>query len=217
MFLSTARIMNAPLTTRVLVMLLVVASATAAAQDDVGSQNQLPAIAGSPPPSILQGDFFGFSPVASDADGDTLTFWIGNKPAWASFQTTTGVLYGVPASGDLGLYTGIQIWVTDGQAWAVLPAFDIDVLSADLPSVRLSWEPPTTNSDGSMLSNLSGYRIHIFSLGSPEVQSVDVADPRLTSYLLGNLRPDLLYFAITAINSAGLESGYSDFLIHDLR
>lgn len=217
MFLRTARIMNAPLTTRVLVMLLVVASATAAAQDDVGFQNQLPAIAGSPPPSILQGDVFGFSPVASDADGDTLTFWIENKPAWASFQTTTGVLYGVPASEDVGLYTGIQIWVTDDEAWAALPAFDIDVLSADLPSVRLSWEPPTTNSDGSMLSNLSGYRIHIFSLGSPEVQSVDVADPRLTSYLLGNLGPDLLYFSITAINSAGMESGYSNFAIHDLR
>lgn len=122
------------------------------AQDAGGSQNQSPAIAGSPPLSILQGDVFGFSPVASDADGDTLTFWIGNKPAWASFQTTTGVLYGVPASEDLGLYTGIQIWVTDGQAWAALPAFDIDVLSADLPSVRLSWEPPTINSDGSMLA-----------------------------------------------------------------
>jgi len=217
MVLRTTRIKIASLLTLVLAIWLVASFGRAAAQDPAGSQNRPPGITGLPVPSILQGELFGFVPTASDADGDTLTFWIANKPGWAQFQPTTGVLYGVPGSEDVGAYERIQIWVTDGQAWTALPAFDIDVLASDLPWLRLSWDPPTTNIDGSMLSNLAGYRIYVFPFASTGTQIVEVSDPRLTSYLLGNLSPDIFAVAITSINSAGRESDYSELVIQDLR
>ncbi|UCG73911.1 MAG: fibronectin type III domain-containing protein [Chromatiales bacterium] len=202
---------------RVVAACFVAVSCTVAAQDSAGPQNHAPSISGSPSPSILQGDFFVFAPVASDAEGDTLTFWIQNKPGWADFHAPSGSLYGRLGPADIGRYENIQIWVTDGEAWAAMPAFDIDVLSAELPSVRLGWDAPTTNADGSPLTNLSGYRIYVFSVGSSEAQTVEVSDPQLTSYLLGNLTPDIFYFTITALNSAGRESESSPFVTYDAR
>ncbi len=39
-----------------------------------------------------------FHPSASDADGNTLSFQISNRPTWASFNPTSGSLTGTPAS-----------------------------------------------------------------------------------------------------------------------
>ena len=206
-----------PFAIRLLAVVILTLPCPVHAQDSGGSENHLPSIAGSPPLSILQGDFLAFLPVASDADGDILTFWIANKPGWAYFDTSTGALYGLPSPEDVGLYSEIQIWVTDGEAWASLPAFDVDVVSADLPWVRLSWEPPTTNRDGSLLTNLVGYRIYVFSFGSVSFQSLEINNPHSTSYLLGNLWPDTFGFTITAINGAGMESDHSNSVIHVLQ
>jgi hypothetical protein len=69
--------------------------------------------------------------VASDAENDTLTFSITNKPGWASFNTTTGRLSGTPAFSNAGEYAGITIRVTDGNLSASLPAFTITVTAAN--------------------------------------------------------------------------------------
>jgi hypothetical protein len=54
------------------------------------TQNSAPVIAGSPAASVRAGSAFAFTPTASDADGDTLTFSISGAPAWASFNAQTG-------------------------------------------------------------------------------------------------------------------------------
>ena len=41
---------------------------------------------------------YSFQPTAKDANGDTLRFSISNKPAWATFSTTTGRLSGTPTA-----------------------------------------------------------------------------------------------------------------------
>ena len=65
--------------------------------------------------------------AASDADGDSLSFSILNRPAWASFSSSTGRLSGTPAESDVGNYGNIVISVSDGEDSAALPAFSVTV------------------------------------------------------------------------------------------
>ncbi len=95
--------------------------------------NAPPAISGTPDSQITVGQNYSFTPVATDPDGNTLTFSVQNMPAWATFDTGTGVLAGSPQSGDAGTFAGIVIEVTDGMQTAALPTFSIDVNAINSP------------------------------------------------------------------------------------
>jgi hypothetical protein len=90
--------------------------------------NRSPVISGTAAPSVAEGAAYGFTPAASDPDGNALTFSISGKPAWAAFNTSTGRLSGTPGAGSAGSYTNIRITVSDGSLSASLPAFTITVL-----------------------------------------------------------------------------------------
>src|SRR5262245_35588193 len=77
--------------------------------------NHAPTISGTPVATVNQGSSYSFAPTAADADGDALIFGIDAKPAWASFNTSTGLLSGTPASTDVGMNRGIVVWVSDGK------------------------------------------------------------------------------------------------------
>ncbi len=87
-----------------------------------GSSNHAPTISGTAPPAVNAASAYSFVPTAADADGDTLAFSIQNKPAWATFNTSTGRLSGTPAAADVGTYSNIAISVSDGQASTALSA-----------------------------------------------------------------------------------------------
>lgn len=90
--------------------------------------NQSPTITGVPATTVAEDASYSFTPSAADADpGDTLSFSILNKPAWASFDTNTGSLSGTPDNGDVGLYSAITISVSDGTASTGLAPFDLTV------------------------------------------------------------------------------------------
>ncbi|MGD8175085.1 Ig-like domain-containing protein [Marinimicrobium sp. ARAG 43.8] len=89
--------------------------------------NIAPTIGGAPPTSAIEGQLYEFTPTASDADGDTLTFSITGQPSWLSFNTLTGTLSGTPSQGAIGQHANIQITVTDGMANTNLPPFSIQV------------------------------------------------------------------------------------------
>ncbi|MDH3977809.1 MAG: putative Ig domain-containing protein, partial [Gammaproteobacteria bacterium] len=87
-----------------------------------------PFIDGSPAASVIAGMPYDFIPTAGDADGDTLTFFIVGKPSWAAFDQSTGRLSGVPSEGDVGVYSGIRISVSDGVANSSLFGFALEVI-----------------------------------------------------------------------------------------
>ncbi len=79
---------------------------------------------------------------------------------------------------------------------------------ANASTVNLSWTPPTTNMDGSAITNLVGYKVYYGTTSGQYAQNVDVGN--VTSYQLANLTDGTTYyFAITAYNSSGGESAYS--------
>ena len=87
-------------------------------------------ISGTPPASVQVGQAYDFTPSASDADGDTLTFSSVNVPAWLSFDRATGRLFGKPQAGHEGTYTDIVISVNDGTEITFLAPFTITVTAA---------------------------------------------------------------------------------------
>jgi len=75
--------------------------------------------------------------------------------------------------------------------------------------VTLNWTAPTENTDGSPLTNLSGYNIHYGTASGDYTQTVSVSNPGLATYVVDNLTPGTYYFSIGAVNSTGTESPLS--------
>jgi putative Ig domain-containing protein len=168
-----------------------------------------PTISGTPATSANAGTAYSFTPTASDPSGNALTFSIQNPPSWASFNTQSGNLSGTPGSGDAGTFSNIIISVSDGTSSASLAAFSIVVTQVANGSATVSWSAPTQNTDGSALTNLAGFNIYYGTSATTLNQSVQIANPGLTTYALGNLAPGTWYFAVNAYTTAGAESAIS--------
>jgi hypothetical protein len=171
--------------------------------------NSAPTISGTPPTSAKVNQAYSFQPTASDPDGDKLTFQIANKPAWATFDSSTGRLSGTPSSSYTGTFANIRISVTDGKATSSLNAFAVSVASLQVGSATLSWQPPTSNTDGSPLTNLAGYVVRYGTSLSKLTTEVRVSNPGLTTYVVSELEPATWYFQVSAYNSSGVESAPS--------
>jgi len=167
-------------------------------------------IAGIPATTAVAGQPYSFQPQAADTSG-TVSFSITQKPAWAQFNTSTGQLSGTPSASQIGPYPGIAINLVSGADVVALPAFTITVAAAGTQSnaVTLSWEAPTQNSDGSALMDLKGYKVHYGSASKSYSDTVQVANPGLTTYVVQNLPAGTYYFAVTSYNTAGHESTLS--------
>jgi len=92
--------------------------------------NHAPIINGTPKEITNIYDIYRFKATAKDSDGDALTFNIQNKPSWAEFNTTTGLLKGIPTINDEGNYSNIIISVSDGNKSVSLAPFSITVKPA---------------------------------------------------------------------------------------
>jgi hypothetical protein len=179
-----------------------------------------PVITGSPDTSTEVGSDYSFMPTASDANGDDLTFSIKNRPSWASFNTSTGLLSGTPTASQTGAYSNVIITVSDGKATDAMPAFSIRVTAATATvgsNATLNWTAPTRNADGSTLKDLAGYRIYYGTKSNALTQTVSINNAGLTTYVLDDLTPATYYFAVRAFNKSGAESASSNLLSQTVR
>lgn len=103
-----------------------------------GPANSAPSIAGTPNVNATVGVTYLFQPTALDADGDTLTFSATGLPGWASINSETGLVSGMP--GGTGTTGTIVVRVSDGQASASLPGFQITVTNSTSTPPN---QPPT--------------------------------------------------------------------------
>jgi hypothetical protein len=77
-------------------------------------------------------------------------------------------------------------------------------------SATLSWEAPTTNTNGTALTNLAGYRIYYGSSATELSQKVQLNGVGVQTYVFDNLQAGTWYFAVMAVTSAGVESALSN-------
>ncbi len=169
-------------------------------------------INGAPAGNVLVGNSYSFTPSVSGSNGATLTYAITNRPGWTQFNPSTGRLSGTPGDGDVGTYSNIVISVSDGSTTASMSSFSIAVVATAVGSATLSWTPPTQREDGTHLpvNELGGYRIYWGTSPNQLNQSVTLNGPSLTTYVVEPLTPNTWYFAITALDTSGLESTRSD-------
>ena len=178
-------------------------------------RNKAPSISGTPVTQVVSGATYTFAPSAADPNGDRLTFSIANKPAWASFSSSSGLLTGAPAATQVGTTAGIVISVSDGRATTSLPVFSVAVVNPALApppttySVTVSWVAPTTNVDGTPLANLSGFKLYYGQSAQALDRVLQIGTPSTTSQSVQNLASGTWYFAVAAVNAAGLESALS--------
>jgi hypothetical protein len=73
----------------------------------------------------------------------------------------------------------------------------------------LAWQPPTTNTNGTPITDLAGYKIHYGTASGNYTQVVSVDNGGLSRYVVENLPKGTYYFALSAYNSQGVESALS--------
>ncbi|HKQ82516.1 MAG TPA: putative Ig domain-containing protein [Steroidobacteraceae bacterium] len=175
-----------------------------------GTTQQPPVLSGTPATSVTVGSTYRFQPTASDPNGDMLAFSIVNRPGWATFNTTNGLLTGQPTLGNVGSYANITISVSDGTSTVSLPAFAINVAQSSSGGATLSWTPPTQNTNGTSLTDLVGYRIYYGTSSSALTQQIQVANASVSSYVVSGLGSGTYYFGVRAYNTSGTESALSN-------
>ena len=75
-------------------------------------------------------------------------------------------------------------------------------------TATLSWTAPTTNTDGTPLTDLAGFKVYYGTSAGSYSQSFDAGN--VLSYTISNLSSGTYYFAATAYDTAGNESVYSN-------
>lgn len=187
---------------------------------NVENNNRPPSISGTPDENATVGEVYTFKPYASDPDGDNLLFSISNSPEWAVFDNTTGALSGTPKPTDIGIYEDIIIMVSDGSADTSSISVNIIVngISDPTGSANLSWQIPTTRTDGTPLglSDIDGYRIYMGSTSDNLIMIIDLNDGAATSYSVAGLPSGSYYFSVTTYDSDGNESQYSNIAVKDI-
>ena len=121
--------------------------------------NHPPSLSGTPPAFALTTEPYSFQLTAGDLNGDTITF-TDNLSLWATLDVSDPGLptvTGTPATSDVGLTTATTT-ENDGIDTTELTC-SLSVRRAN--TVVLTWDNPTTNTDGSTLdsNDINGYEV----------------------------------------------------------
>jgi uncharacterized membrane protein SirB2 len=74
----------------------------------------------------------------------------------------------------------------------------------------LSWDAPSTRTDGSPFDDLSGYRIKYGVMPDQLPCQIEIRDPKLTTWKVTGLSSGTWYFAVVSFDSGFVESDLSD-------
>jgi hypothetical protein len=109
-----------------------------------------PVISGKPYSyTVKVGNWWSFSPKASDADGDTLRFSVANAPSWLRVDTRTGLVSGqAPTTGK---WPNVIVSVSDGTTKVSLAPFTLSAWAANT-APKISGVPSTSATVGASYS-----------------------------------------------------------------
>ena len=82
--------------------------------------------------------------------------------------------------------------------------------SGSAGSASLSWDAPTTNTNGTALTDLAGYRIYYGASPERLDHTVRISTVGLQTYVIDGLESGNWYFAVMALAANGSESRLSD-------
>jgi hypothetical protein len=83
-------------------------------------------------------------------------------------------------------------------------------LSVSPGTATLNWTPVTQNTDGSVLTDLAGYKVYYGTFPNAMNTLVVLPDPTQTTYVVTNLSSGAWYFAVAAYTSSGIQGVLSN-------
>lgn len=86
-------------------------------------------------------------------------------------------------------------------------------LSGTSRAATLSWDAPISNTNGTPLTDLIGYRIYYGSSPGELVQTIRIGSIGMQTYVIDDLEPGTWYFAVRAVAANGAESTLSDIAV----
>jgi hypothetical protein len=152
------------------------------------------------------------TPATVDYNGSTTLTWSSTNAdtctasgAWSGAKDTSGSETLGPLMADSTFTLSCA-----GDGGIASESLTVTVTPYSNGTASLTWVPPTTNVDGSALDDLAGYKIYYGSASNNYSHTIDVKNPGIASYVVENLSKGIHYFAVTAYDTAGNESGYSN-------
>jgi hypothetical protein len=85
-------------------------------------------------------------------------------------------------------------------------------------SINLSWNPPVTRTDGSYLpvGDLAGFRVYMGTSSGNLTPYIDLDSGDINEFTIKNLSSGSYYFAISAFDTDGQESGLSQVILRQV-
>jgi Fibronectin type III domain len=77
-------------------------------------------------------------------------------------------------------------------------------------SATLTWVPPTTNTNGTPLTDLAGFVINYGTSATSLSQQITVSSATATSYTITGLGAGTWYFTVSAYTTVGTQSAPSN-------
>jgi PA14 domain/Divergent InlB B-repeat domain len=78
-----------------------------------------------------------------------------------------------------------------------------------------TWIPPTTNSDGTPLKDLAGFKVYYGTASRTYSKVINAGN--VNSYIVSNLSDGTYYFAVTAYNVVGNEGNFSNEVVRTVQ
>lgn len=153
-------------------------------------------------------DVMNLSGTATSNAGVTSVSWSSDKGQTGTANgTNSWTVNQVPL--ELGANT-VTVTATDGAGDSRSDTIVINRESTGTGSTSLSWEAPTQRTDGTALTDLAGYTIHYGRMSGIYDYQIDINTPGVATYVVENLVPGEWYFSLTAYDSSGLQSDFSN-------
>ena len=166
-----------------------------------------PAPAPAPPPTV---SLTSTASTVSIDDSTTLNWTASNADSctasgdWFGSKETSGTESTIPLIQDATFILGCT-----GPGGSASQSITVKVQSP-IGVATLNWIPPTTTKDGSALNDLAGYKLHYGTSPGSYSSTIVIANPGITTYVVENLLPATYYFVVTAFDSSGIDSSYSN-------
>jgi hypothetical protein len=77
-------------------------------------------------------------------------------------------------------------------------------------TATLAWTPVTQNTDGTLVTDLAGYKVFYGPSASAMNTIAELPDPAVTSYVVTNLPSGTWYFTVAAYTSGGTQGAASN-------
>lgn len=156
-------------------------------------------------------DNFGIASYEWSFNDGTNDIILSGMVVHCTFMTTGDFLVQLEVRDHSNNLAADWMWVSVSKRPAPNPPENLKVSDFGLDYIVLTWDPPTTNEDGSPLTDLVGYHFYrSFTQGGPYAR---LTSEPLTETTLADvyLHPGFrAYYVFTAVNSWGYESVHSN-------